>query len=435
MTGLSVAIGTCDLCQEIGLGGTAVTGTCVGNEQRPGYSRLIRRTSVVDVLAGLGSVIPGYVLLMPRRHVRSIGELTIPEISHVFDAAWRMADRIVRVFGGSVVLVEHGSSGHEHGPSGACIDHAHIHLFPLDTGINPSLFKVADIRPINDLAELSALARQRKNYYYCASDRAKGYLAVEPELRSQQARRTWATAVGRPYEWDWGLFPFLSNAQLTAMRLRQDELSFDAELNETLSAYDAAADWYASHTSTFPEKSSLRTEMDWLADHTDGAILDAGTGGGRDAAYLADLDRPVIALDASKPLLEHVPPRTNIRTVVGDVRNMRLETASIGAIWCSAVLLHLGREDVLRSLGEFFRVLIRGGLAEVSVKEGSGHASSPMPGHPRLRRHFFFYEADDLKQLARLAGLEVIRTWTEEEVDSALVVQHWVKILLRKPCR
>jgi len=112
MTGLSVAARQCDLCQEIDLGGTAVTGTCSGNEQETGYSRLIRRTSVVDVLAGLGSVIPGYVLLMPRRHVRSIGELTIPEISHVFDAAWRMADQVARVFGGSVVLVEHGSSGH-----------------------------------------------------------------------------------------------------------------------------------------------------------------------------------------------------------------------------------------------------------------------------------------------------------------------------------
>ena len=218
------------------------------------------------------------------------------------------------------------------------------------------------------------------------------------------------------------------------MRLRQDELSFDAELNETLSAYDAAADWYASHTSTFPEKSSLRTEMDWLADHTDGAILDAGAGGGRDAAYLAGLDRQVIALDASKPLLEHVPRRKNIRTIVGDVRDMQVATASMGAIWCSAVLLHLDREDVLRSLGEFFRVLRRDGLAEVSVKEGSGHASSPMPGYPRLRRHFFFYEADDLKQLARLAGLEVVKTWTEEEVDSALVVQRWVKVLLQKPC-
>jgi Adenylate kinase len=185
---------------------------------------------------------------------------------------WRMADQVARVFGGSVALVEHGSSGHEHGPSGACIDHAHIHLFPLDTGIDPSLFKVPGARPVDDLAELSTLARLRKNYYYCTSNRTKGYLAVEPKLRSQQARRTWAAGVGRPYEWDWALFPFLPNAQLTATRLRQDELSFDAELNETLSAYDAAADWYASHTSTFPEKSSLRTEMDWLADHTDGAI-------------------------------------------------------------------------------------------------------------------------------------------------------------------
>jgi SAM-dependent methyltransferase/diadenosine tetraphosphate (Ap4A) HIT family hydrolase len=441
MTRPSVASRICDLCQEISLGGTAVTGSCPGTKQEAGYSRLIRRTSVVDVLAGLGAVIPGYVLLMPWRHVRSIGELTALEMSHVFDAAWKMADRVVSIFGGSVVLVEHGSSGHEHGPSGACIDHAHIHLFPLDAGISPALFEIPGTRPIDDLTELNALARRGKNYYYCASDRAKGHLAVEPRLISQQARRIWAKAVGRQDEWDWAAFPFLANAQLTANRLSRDKLSFeeadlnpgDAELNETLNAYSEAAGWYASHTSTFPEKSSLRDEMDWLADHTDGLILDAGAGGGRDAAYLAGLERPVIALDASAPLLAYAPQHKNIRKVVGDVRKLLIESNSIGAVWCSAVLLHLGRDDVLRALREFFRVLRRGGLAEVSVKEGTGHASSPLPGYPRLRRHFFFYEGDDLKQLARLAGLEVVRTWTEEEVDSALVVQRWVKVLLRKP--
>ncbi len=441
MTGSVIAAQPCDLCQEIGLAGTAVTATLGDAERADGYSRLIRRTSVVDALAGLGSVIPGYVLLMPRRHVRSMGELTMPEISHVFDAAWRMADRVVKVFGGSVALVEHGSSGHEHGPSGACIDHAHIHLFPLDTGISPGLFRIPGVRRVGGLSELSDLAQRGLNYYYCASDRASGYLAVEPQLRSQQARRIWAGAMGRQDEWDWALFPFLANARLTVAKLRRDILPFeeadrslgDVELNETLEAYNAAADWYASHTQAFPEKTSLRTEMDWLSGHTGGLILDAGAGAGRDAAYLASLERPVIALDASDRLLVHVPRHKNIRTLVGDVRKLLLESNSIGAIWCSAVLLHLGRDDVLRALREFFRVLRGGGLAEVSVKEGTGHASSPMPGFPWFRRHFFFYEADDLKQLASLAGLDVVRTWTEDEVDSALVVQRWVKVLLRKP--
>jgi SAM-dependent methyltransferase/diadenosine tetraphosphate (Ap4A) HIT family hydrolase len=445
MTGSAVSSQICDLCREILLGGTAVTGFYIEATEGQPYSRLICRTSVVDVLAGLGSVTPGYVLLMPRRHVRSVGELTVAEMLHVFDVAWIMANRIKEAFGGTVVLVEHGSSGHNHAPSGACIDHAHIHLFPLDNRTDPTQFQIPDSRLIYNVTELSTLAHMGRNYYYyCAldcSDRFKGYLAVEPRLKSQQARRIWAEALGRHDEWDWALFPFLDNAQLTATRLRRDKLPLDetgilpddANLIETLRAYNEAADWYASHTSTFSEKSCLRDEMDWLADHTGGPILDAGSGGGRDAAYLARFERKVIALDASAPLLEHVPKRKNIRKMVGDVRRLLLEANSVGAIWCSAVLLHLRREDVLRALREFFRVLTAGGLAEISVKEGTGHASSPMPDHPWLRRHFFFYEEEELKKLAHLAGLDVVRTWNEEEVDSSLVVQCWVKLLLRKP--
>jgi ubiquinone/menaquinone biosynthesis C-methylase UbiE len=88
---------------------------------------------------------------------------------------------------------------------------------------------------------------------------------------------------------------------------------------------------------------------------------------------------------------------------------------------------------VLSALREFFRVLKPEGLAEVSVKEGTGQASSPMPDHPWLRRHFFFYEGEELNELARRAGLKVEKTWTEDEMDSSQVVQRWVKLRLRKP--
>lgn len=442
MRELEVTNATCDLCQEIRLGGTAVTG--IGMSDRPGeegYSRLIRRTSVVDVLAGLGAVIPGYLLLLPRRHLRSLGELSLLEIQHVFDDAWTMAKRVTRIFGGSVVLVEHGSSGQNNGPSGACIEHAHIHILPLDSGIDPSRFVLPDSTSLDNLADLGVLAKKHQNYYYCAWSRTDAYLAVEPKLISQQARRTWAEAVGRKDEWDWALFPFLANVRLTATKLRRDQLSLeeaapywrDAELAETMNAYNAAASWYASRTKDFPKNTSLCAEMEWLVKHTEGRILDAGAGGGRDAGYFARLGRSVIALDASPALLAHVPPLENVSSIVGDVREIPLEDDYVGAIWCSAVLLHLGRDDALRALREFSRVLRPTGLAQISVKEGSGYASSPMAGRHDLRRHFFFYEGDDLKQLARLAGFDVIRTWTEEEEDSAATVQRWVKVLLRKP--
>jgi SAM-dependent methyltransferase/diadenosine tetraphosphate (Ap4A) HIT family hydrolase len=434
----------CDLCQEILLDGTAVTGANKAASEKTVHSRLIWRTHVVDVLAGLGCLVPGYVLLTPRRHVRSIGELSQGEMMHVFDVAWLMIDRIVEVSGGNVVLVEHGSSGYKNGPSGACIDHAHIHLFPLDLGTDSVLFQIPGSRLIDNLTELSTPAQNGKNYYYCASggiEHLKGYVAVEPQLECQQARRIWAQVLGRNELWDWALFPFLANAQLTATKLRCDKLSLDEtgvlvadlELVETLRAYNEAADWYAARTDRFPDKSTLRTEMTWLADHTGGPILDAGAGAGRDSAYLASFERSVIALDASAPLLAHVPKRKNISSMVGDVRRLLLDNNSVGAIWCSAVLLHLRREDVLRTFREFFRVLKIDGLVEISVKGGTGHASSAMPDHPWLRRHFFFYECGELKELANEAGLDVVRSWTEKEVDSSLVSQRWIKLLLRRP--
>jgi SAM-dependent methyltransferase/diadenosine tetraphosphate (Ap4A) HIT family hydrolase len=431
----------CDLCEEIRLGGTAQTGVGASvGRQDGGFSRLIRRTSVVDVLAGLGAVIPGYTLIVPRRHVRSIGELSLPEITHAFDAARVMGRRVTRAFGSSVVIVEHGSSGQDYGPSGACIEHAHMHLFPLDSGTDASRFALPESERVDDVAELSALARRHRNYYYCAWGSSAGYVVADPPLESQHARRIWSEVVGRRDEWDWALFPFMENARLTVTRLRRDDLSCadahpsltEAELNETLKAYNSAADWYASRTRTFPEDSSLKAEMDDLAAHTTGPILDAGAGAGRDSVYFANLGRRVIAVDASAALLRHIPVNPKIEVILGDVRALPLETASVGGIWCSAVLLHLGREDAIKALREFFRVLRPGGLAQVSVKEGTGHASSPMASDVELRRHFFFYEGDDLKQLANLACFRVIKTWTEEEVDSAATVQRWVKVLLEK---
>jgi ubiquinone/menaquinone biosynthesis C-methylase UbiE/diadenosine tetraphosphate (Ap4A) HIT family hydrolase len=386
-------------------------------------------------------MVPGYVLVMPRQHVQSMGELTVPEMMHAFDVAWTMKDRISKAFGRDVVLVEHGSSGQRHGASGACIEHAHIHLFPLTPGIDPSQFMIPGSHLMYGITELGSIAQLEKNYYFCAFDRFSAYVSVEPRIESQQARRIWAEALGMQDEWDWAVFPFLKNAQVTATELRPDPSSLDEtgfafddiNLSETLRAYNEAADWYASCTKIFPDKSSLRSEMSWLVEHTDGSILDAGTGAGRDAAYLASFDRPVTALDASAPLLSHVPKLKNINTVVGDIRRLLLKNNSFGAIWCSAVLLHLRQDDVLKALNEFFRILKPSGLAEISVKEGSGHSWTLMPRHPWLKRHFFFYEGEELQQLARLAGLEVVKTWTEEEMDSSQVVQRWVKLLLRKP--
>lgn len=428
----------CELCHEIRLGGAAVTGQAVAGG---GYSRLISRTSVVDIMAGLGAVEPGYVLVIPRQHARSVGELPMAELHQVFDAAWDMAERMKAAFGCSVVLVEHGSSGRNLLPTGACIDHAHLHLFPVRQGIRAEHFAVQDSKVCRDLADLASLARDNRSYYFVAMSPDEGCLAADPVLSSQHARKVWARAAGKKDQWDWAACPFLENAHLTAMCLRSDKLPFwrsgtqhqaDEKLLETLRAYDTAAEVYAERTRYFPEEGTLRSEMDWLAKETDGPILDAGAGGGRDARYMSGTGRAVVALDASSRMLAHVPVLENIVKVFGDVRDMPLDDRSVGAVWCSAVLLHLGPMDVVRALREFFRVVRPGGLIQISMKEGIGESVSRIVDRPGPRRHFFLYQVSELREFARLANLELVRTWSEAERDSAEVVQKWIKILLRR---
>lgn len=207
----------------------------------------------------------------------------------------------------------------------------------------------------------------------------------------------------------------------------------DAGLAVTLRAYREAAGWYAGLTAGFPPGSALPGELGALAEGSSGLVVDAGAGAGRDAAYLAGLGRRVLAVDASAPLLARAPRVPGLAVAAGDVRALPLRDGCAGAVWCSAVLLHLSPGGALEALREFRRVLAPGGTARVSVKEGTGTAYVPVPGAAGLGRHFRFWRAGELAELAERAGLETAGAWTAEEADSSGAVQRWAVVLARKP--
>lgn len=433
----------CDLCLEVEHRGAWVTGNPgpAGTDQP--FSRIIQRRSRFDIISGLGSLVPGYVLLVPHAHVGSVGELSEDGAREIYDAAWEVAERVRHEFGGEIVVLEHGSSGAEADISGgACITHAHVHLFPLDRGTDPTAFLVRDSKCIADISQLRQVARNKRNYYYCAWSSVSGHLHADPDLKHQHARRVWAGLLGKSDEWDWSAAPYLANSLLTATRLRAGARSGhgatnsgpgDSDFRETIEAYDLGASEYATRTREFFADSTLPGEIDWLAENTSGVVLDAGCGIGRDALRFVGKGRTVVALDASKSMLELVPDDDGLSRILGDVRRLPFVRDTIGAIWCSAVLVHLKRAMIAEAFGEFFKVLKRGGLLVAGVKEGEGHEATPMPGVRGYRRHFYYYKMSDLIQLAKTTGFEVVRTWEGREAGANTEPQRWVRVTLRKP--
>lgn len=435
------------MCEEVRLAGAFATGNPYPlGASDTGFSRLITRTAAIDVLSGLGSLRPGYLLVVPRRHTASLGELAPAELAEAFDLAWQYADRVGRELGSPTVLVEHGSSGSAaaghptghapaHSSGGSCIIHAHLHVFPLSDESRAGLFVASGSRRTTGLSDLIDTAHRNRNYYFCTWKRDEGYLLSDPNLPSQYARRVWAGTLDEPDLWDWAAFPFLTHCQKTADHLRGpagDQGETERWLRETLLAYGAAAHSYAAGTQQYGADSALPGEIADLAGATDGTVLDAGAGAGRDALCFARTGRRVIALDACLPLLSMIPDDPRLRRVAGDVRAVPLAAGAVGAVWCSAVLLHLPPAELLRALVEFHRVLGSRGALHVSVKEGDGHAALPMGGENPFCRHFFYYRHEDLAPLAREAGFEVERSWTTEERDSSSELQQWRKLRLRR---
>lgn len=430
----------CDLCMEIRHEAAWATGNRQHTQSvaiKP-FSRLIRKHNDSLTLAGLGALAPGYTLLVPDRHVGSVGELPPLKVRELYQTASQIAMHIRQEFDCTPVVIEHGSSGASHEPRGAaCIVHAHVHIFPIDRGVEPDRFVAPESQRVKSLEQLCRVAAEGKNYYYCSWAPGSGYLSVGADLGHQHARRVWARMLGKADEWDWAAAPYFANAQLTALRLRNwasasPYNTADEDLLETVSAYNCSGPRYAARTREFDPRSSLPEEIDWLAANTGGAVLDAGCGAGRDSQRFALHGRAVIALDISKSMLKEVPSHPSIHRAIGDVRRLALGACSVGAVWCSAVLLHLDRSMVRAAFGEFFRVLTDSGLVTVSAKEGEGYSATPMPDSCGYRRHFYYYKIDDLIQLARLEGFEPVRTWAGVEPGADATPQRWVRAAFRK---
>lgn len=427
----------CELCAEVETHGRAVTGYGGGTRGADGFSRLVDRVEGIDVISGLGGIRSGYVLLVPHRHVLSVGELQTEHRTRFFRECWQVADLVRHEFNCDVVLVEHGSSGSRGARGGACIRHSHAHLFPVPRGANTREFVPRGCMYVRGADALGHAAAASRNYYYCASRPGHGELLLDPDLPSQFARRVWARLLGAEEAWDWAAAPYLDNAEFTARTLRtarpQHEWSPSGALAETLRTYGQAAKTYAART-RHTNSANLRSDLDGFAERGRGPILDAGCGAGRDAYYLAErTGRRVLALDATLALLREVPDHKSVCRVAGDVRSLPIDDRSVGSVWCSAVLLHLPADDVSIALREFLRVLTPGGLAHISVKIGKGLSRERLFDNPLWMRSVHYYDDHQLVGMVRRAGFASVEWRISNDNDAGGRSQSWLKVDMWKP--
>jgi SAM-dependent methyltransferase len=147
-----------------------------------------------------------------------------------------------------------------------------------------------------------------------------------------------------------------------------------------------------------------RRLLDTLAERAtpSGRVLDVGCGPAQVGRYLAARNLDVIGIDLTPAMLgvaREGEPR--LAVLAADLRALPVRTGSVAGVTAFYVLQHLPRSALRVALGEFRRVLTRGGLLLVVVHEGEGEFQ-PTPEITATR-----YSDDELTAQCERASLRV----------------------------
>jgi ATP adenylyltransferase len=165
-------------------------------------------TANFTVVPSLGSLVPGWLMVVPKAHVICAGALALDLAKEMEQLTRDVITNLERSFG-EVCIFEHGPSASRKS-TGCSVDHAHLHIVPVDFDLasaaqsfmpNDSVWKAGGWLSCQQ-AYLQGL-----DYLYIEQPIGKGRIATNAEFGSQVFRKAIAQHLGIIEQFSWRDFP------------------------------------------------------------------------------------------------------------------------------------------------------------------------------------------------------------------------------------
>lgn len=179
---------------------------------------------------------------------------------------------------------------------------------------------------------------------------------------------------------------------------------------DTIHSYNQIAECFYENNK---DRSNVEGNMDRFVQHCkpNDLILDIGCGPGFDGELLRAKGLRVIGLDLSKQMLQIGKDKFPFPFVQADMEALPV-LPQIDGLWVNASLLHIEREAIPETLGEFARVLKPRGTLFISVKNGVGEKWEP--GHENTPRWFTYWREDQLTDVLQDSGFQILEIWSDD---------------------
>jgi|SRR5580704_14813263 diadenosine tetraphosphate (Ap4A) HIT family hydrolase len=164
-------------------------------------SRFLLRSLQFVVVPSLGQIFEGYLLLLPIKHFRALGDLP-PLALEEFVAISESVKKVLENDYGPCIFFEHGTRSA--GVGGCGIYHAHAHAAPL-AGLSDPVDILKKRFPYATLANLNEISKESaglSSYLFYQDTAARLYLFDTGPLPSQYMRKLLADSLGTE-DWNW----------------------------------------------------------------------------------------------------------------------------------------------------------------------------------------------------------------------------------------
>jgi diadenosine tetraphosphate (Ap4A) HIT family hydrolase len=169
-------------------------------------NRILAESKHFYAKAALGQLVKGYTLIVTKDHYLSLASIPPSLFRELFSFRQQVASRLHAMFGHPIRYFEHGAVNRPY-RAGSCIDHAHLHVFPMAETIRPVLCRVAGLERLASYSDVVQYLSANTSYLYLEEGDECFASAATEYLPSQLIRKVVADIVGRSREWDWRVHP------------------------------------------------------------------------------------------------------------------------------------------------------------------------------------------------------------------------------------
>jgi ATP adenylyltransferase len=161
-------------------------------------------------IPSLGALVPGWLLILPRRHFLNLARLPAGLQSELEKFTNEVIGCVADVYG-QVIQFEHGPSA-PNSAVGCSVDHAHLHVVPSTVDLRPIVSEILGEQlrwaPLKGGLFDKELRGTDSPYLFFSKD-GDSWMAEHPTLGSQLFRRALASALNMDSEFNWRLNPQL----------------------------------------------------------------------------------------------------------------------------------------------------------------------------------------------------------------------------------